>query len=115
MSASMQLTFGLIVTESDVDTEHIQPEPLTLAISGDSFRRTLTLADGVEQTLDIGEITPKWWYFQNIHATQDLIISFGQSDDITLSAGEFSFLRSGLTPIAKGSGGASKLLYACYA
>ncbi len=113
--ATMRLTFSLTVEETAIDTEQIQPDSLELSVDGDNLRRAVRLPAGETVTLDAGEITPRWWYFQNVHASADLIISFGSSDDIILSPGEFSFLRSGTVPVARGSVAESKLLYAVYA
>ena len=113
--ATMQITFSLTVADNYLDTETINPQSKTVTVDGDNSRRTVVLADGDFVTLEVGEITPKYWFFQNVHASGALVLSFGATDDITLAPGEFAFLPSGMVLLAKGSGGASKLLYAAYA
>ncbi len=113
--ATLRVTFSLVVEGNYVNLDQLQPNEFSASVDGDNTRRTVTLTDGEFVTLDTGEITPKYWYLQNVHATGSLVVSFGSTDDITLAPGEFAFLPSGMVPLAKGSGGASKLLYACYA
>lgn len=113
--ATLRVTFSLTVEGNFIDLEQIQPNEFSSTVDGDNSRRTVALTDGNFATLDVGEITPRFWYLQNVHATGSLVVSFGSTDDITLAPGEFAFLPSGMVPLAKGSGGASKLLYAAFA
>jgi hypothetical protein len=110
----MYLRFGLTVTGAGVaiDTESIEPNEKLISVDGDSLRRTVALSATEYTTLDTGDLTPKWWFLMNVLATQDLVCGFGSADDITLSPGEFNFIRSSKVMFGKGSGGASTLLYA---
>ena len=113
--ATMRVTLSLTVEGNYVNLEQLQPNELSATVDGDNSRRTVALADGEFVTLDVGEMTPKYWYLQIVHASGSLVVSFGTTDNITLAPGEFAFLPSGMVPLAKGNGGASKLLYAAYA
>jgi hypothetical protein len=112
--ATLRAQLSLIIEDLFINQEQFAPNEFSFALSGDGLRRTITVADDGHTTLDTGEMTPKWWLFMNVDANNDLIIAFDALEVITLSPGEFSFLRSSQTPYAKGVGGASRLLYGVY-
>lgn len=113
--AIMRINFGIQIEETPINTEYIQPQPITLMVGGENLRRTVTLPAENAVTLDTGEITPKWWYLQNVHESADLVVSFGGNDDMIFSPGEFGFFRSGTVLVARGVEAESKLLYGVYA
>lgn len=113
MSATMRVTFSLVLQGGTIENESIRPNDLAVInLSGLHVRSTVNLPVDEYVTLDVGEVEPRWWYLQNVHDTADLQVNFGDQRVIILSPGEFNLLRSPEIPAAQGIGGASRLLYA---
>lgn len=112
--ATMSLSFDLHIIGAFFEIDRINPRTSQIELSdGRSTRRILSLSDGVPVSLDPGDITPKRWFFANDHAQNALVISLsGSGDDIVLEPGRWSFIESGVVPVAQGRGGASRLIYA---
>ena len=114
MSVTMQVVFNVQLSDGPFGVETINPGAMQFTVDGPHVRRSVTLADGASVTLDIGELTPRIWFVRNLHETNPLILSFGATDDIVLQPGDFAFFPSPSVPVARGSGGASYLYYACF-
>lgn len=109
--ATMTISMTVTITDGAFQTENFNPPVTETTIGGLHMRRVLTLNADEFATLDTGDLTPRYWYLHNLHATATLVVSFCVSDDITLAPGEWAWVPSTATLMAKGSGAASRILY----
>lgn len=109
--ATMTISLTVTITDGAFQTENFNPPVTETTVSGLHMRRAMDLNADEFSTLDTGDLTPRYWYLHNLHDTATLVVSFGVTDDITLAPGEWAWVPSTLTPLAKGSGAASRILY----
>lgn len=114
--ATLELHFELTVSGGPITAERIAPNNLQVTVGDQAARKVLDVPDGVSVMLDPGDITPRRWFVMNVHATVNLLLSFGAADDdLAIPPGEFSWFQSTKIPTVRGDAAASKVMYGVYA
>lgn len=109
--ATLTITMALEVEQDGEKTERIEPPRDAGTVGGLHTRHVLDLVADEYATLEVGGISPGWWFVRNIGDTANVVISFGVNDDIVLKPGRFSFFWSNQIPLAKGVGASARIAY----
>lgn len=110
--ATLTLTFTLELDGGGLQTERITPDSISLTVGGKHLRQTVTLT-GDFQTLTVGDIVPRRWFFYNPTGSgANAIVSMGSDDDVTLAPGEYAWIPSSKEILARSASSSGSLMYA---
>lgn len=108
--ATARLNFSLVVTDTYVDTESLQPKEKEFTVGANATRRTVELNETDWTTLDPGDITPRLWAFVNV-GERKVKLSWDDPEPVEMEPGDTCLIPVRAVPAAQAVGGAGKLLY----